>query len=122
MAASDNFVADISRFVDRTKANLDLQVRGIALAALARLQQLTPVDTGRLRASWQLDPPAGKIVAGEPVTITITTNVEYARRVDQGFVGTDRLGRHYDQQGVHMVAQTVAELPGIAARVQEDLK
>ena len=28
----------------------------------------------------------------------VGTNVEYARRLELGFVGTDRLGRHYDQK------------------------
>lgn len=120
MAGSDQFVADISRFVDRTKSNMDEQVRGIALGALERLQEYTPVDTGRLRASWQIEPPIADIRAGEPVTIT--TNVEYAHRVDQGFVGEDSLGRLYNEQGAHMVAKTIEDLPKIAEEVQENLK
>lgn len=120
MASSDQFVADISRFIDRAKSNMDEQVRGIALGALERLQEYTPVDTGRLRASWQIEPPLADIRAGEPVTII--TNIEYARRIDQGFVGTDSLGRHYNEHGAHMVAKTIDDLPKIAAEVQDNLK
>jgi hypothetical protein len=44
-------------------------------------------------------------------------------RVEFGFVGTDSLGRHYNQRGVGMLQQTLAEMPSIAvnaaARVAE---
>lgn len=116
----ETFVANISRWVEEQKRNQDLYVRGVALAALVRLQELTPVDTGRLRASWQLDPPVAEIRAGE--TVSITTNVVYARRVEFGFVGIDSLGRHYNQRGAHMVEKTMAELPAIAEQVKKDLR
>jgi phage gpG-like protein len=58
--------------------------------ALAR--QLAPKDTGRL---------ANSITVREtgPLTWEVFTNVEYARRQEFGFVGTDRLGRTYNQPG-----------------------
>lgn len=98
---------------------MDAYVRGVALGALAYLQSVTPVDTGRLRASWQLEPAPEDIRAGD--VVRISTNVVYARRVDLGYVGTDSLGRYYDQKGAHMVEKTIAQLPIIADQVRKDL-
>jgi hypothetical protein len=119
-ADADRFVADISAWVRQQKSNQDLFFRGVCLGALGRVQELTPVDTGRLRASWQLEPALEAIHAG--ATVSIVTNVVYARRIDEGFVGVDSLGRHYHQRGVHMVERTIAALPEIAAQVEKDLK
>lgn len=71
------------------------------------------VDTGRLRASissnWTGSGMAkGKVKSpaeaddgvGQPtkeLTGVVGTNVEYARRLELGFVGTDSLGRIYNQ-------------------------
>jgi hypothetical protein len=119
-ANADRFTADISEWVRKQKDNPDLFFRAVCLGALAQVQEFTPVDTGRLRASWQLEPALEAIHAG--VKVSIITNVVYAHRVDQGFVGTDALGRQYDQHGVHMVERTIAALPAIAAQAKEDLK
>jgi len=55
-------------------------------------------------------------------TITIINPVVYARRVEYGYVGEDSLGRHYNQQGRHMVGQTIAEMPQIAANAIARIK
>jgi hypothetical protein len=115
-----DFTVEIDKWVKKAKANADLATRAIALALLERVQELTPVDTGRLRASFQIEPPIGEVTADEPVDIV--TNVEYARRIEYGFVGKDSLGRQYDQPGHGMVAQTVAEAPAIAKRVLAGIK
>jgi hypothetical protein len=41
----------------------------------------------------------------------------YARRMNFGFVGTDSLGRAYNQPGHHFVEAAVAKWPAIVARV-----
>ena len=53
-------------------------------------KKLVPVDTGRLRASItnEVEEEVGRV----------GTNVEYARRIELGFVGTDILGRNYNQK------------------------
>ncbi len=119
-ANADRFMADLSAWVAKQKSQPDLYFRALCLGALAKVKELTPVDTGRLRASWQIDPPPAQIYAG--MRVAITTNVVYARRIDEGFVWADSLGRHYHQAGVHMVEKTVAALPEIAAQVEKDLK
>ena len=53
-------------------------------------KKLCPVDTGRLRASitHEIDGLTGRV----------GSNVEYARRIELGFVGVDSLGRKFNQQ------------------------
>ena len=52
-------------------------------------KRLVPVDTGRLRGSItnEVEETVGRV----------GSNVEYARRIELGFVGVDALGRHYNQ-------------------------
>lgn len=79
-------------------------------------KQLCPVDTGRLRSSISVNwsgsgMESGKV--GSPAktedgismpptevgkfTGRVGSNVEYARRIELGFVGADALGRVYNQ-------------------------
>lgn len=51
---ASTFRLDVSKFVDKTKARLDLVVRKIALELFTRVVLKSPVDTGRFRANWQL--------------------------------------------------------------------
>jgi hypothetical protein len=44
---------------------------------------------------------------------TFTWNTEYARRVNNGFVGDDKLGRTYNQVGAHFVEGAVDQWPAI---------
>ena len=52
-------------------------------------KRLVPVDTSRLRTSItnEVEETVGRV----------GSNVEYARRIEMGFVGTDALGRTYNQ-------------------------
>ena len=52
-------------------------------------KRIVPVVTSRLRTSItnEVEETVGRV----------GTNVEYARRVELGFVGVDSLGRHYNQ-------------------------
>lgn len=52
-----------------------------------------PVLTGTLRRSIHTEVTAGD---GEASAL-VGTDVPYARRLEFGFVGADRLGRHYNQ-------------------------
>ena len=51
------------------------------------------VDTGAYRRSWTTEVS----VSGEVVTAVVGTNQPQALRLEYGFVGTDILGRVYDQ-------------------------
>lgn len=46
--------------------------------------------------------------------VMIVNPVVYARRIEYGFYGTDKLGRHYNQAGHFMLTQTMEEAPQIA--------
>lgn len=60
-------------------------------------------------------PPLSASFGNNPMMNWVISNpVVYARRVEFGFQGTDDKGRTYHQQGRHMLAQTIAELPAIA--------
>ncbi|EPK6501896.1 TPA: HK97 gp10 family phage protein [Klebsiella quasipneumoniae subsp. quasipneumoniae] len=52
MADNDPFVAAVNAFVLRAKENQEQVIRAVSLRILARLVQMSPVDTGRFRGNW----------------------------------------------------------------------
>lgn len=66
-------------------------VEDAALECMNQAKQNAPFRTGTLRRSIHGDPEDGGL------TWAVGTNVEYARRIEFGFVGADRLGRNYNQ-------------------------
>jgi phage gpG-like protein len=75
----------------------DLIRRGIRVESQAKLNASgrpgPRVQTGRLRSSitWAL----GRDTRG--LFVDVGSNVVYAKRIEEGFHGTDSLGRRYDQ-------------------------
>lgn len=124
--SDDPFVVSVAAFVERAREKADLALRATAYAALARVMQLTPVNTGYLRASWQVSllGSTEAITSRSNMTVlatlrmgdrvVISNPVRYAMRIEYGFVGTDKLGRRYNQQGVGMMHQTISELAMIS--------
>ncbi|MDD5385350.1 MAG: HK97 gp10 family phage protein [Gallionella sp.] len=47
-----NFSLDISRFVEKAKANIDIAARKTTLEVFSRVIKRSPVDTGRFRGNW----------------------------------------------------------------------
>jgi hypothetical protein len=113
--ADSDFEVNISRWVAKQKADLETFKTALGEAEVTRLKELTPVDTGNLRSRWHVE----KITDDE---IVIINDAEYAHRINNGFIGTDSLGRRYHQRGVHMVEQAIAETPQIVKKAEEDLK
>jgi len=84
-----------------------------------------PVITNNLRGSLQSSIAGGASGEGEASHIlvapqmkggdlaTFTWTAEYARRVNNGFVGEDKLGRTYSQVGAHFVEGAVDQWPAI---------
>ena len=123
----------VDQWVDKAKSNLQAVFAGTVLDIVARLQELTPVRTGYLRANWTVvatddATPITSQTAGADLSFAITdlkigvraviTNpVKYAARINFGYVGPDKLGRHYHQEGRHMVEQTISEIPQIVKAV-----
>jgi hypothetical protein len=129
----DQFAVDVRQWVEKAKGNTNGAFQATALLALARVKELTPVDTGFLRASWTIangsnvagvagaDQSALEVVASLQLgdRIMLVNPAPYAMRVNFGFVGEDSLGRHYDQKGRHMVEQTISEMPEISRQAVE---
>lgn len=126
----DPFVIAVDEWIAKVRDRADRITRAIAEDCLARVKDLTPVKTGYLRANWAIvEGNAGAALAGaregdslavilslkSGVTWTLYNPVVYAARIENGFVGEDSLGRHYDQKGAHMLQQTITEFPSIAA-------
>lgn len=129
-----DFQAKVGRWTRQVKERSEEALRAIALAAEARVKELTPVKTGNLRANWSVVTSADAVAkaSGAPRSEAATARlgqkiylinpVEYARRVEYGFTGADALGRQFNQAGAGMVAQTMAELPGIAKKIVREIK
>lgn len=73
-----------------------------------RAKGLAPFDTHNLRTSIDTEVERAN---NSSVVGRTGTNVEYARRIELGFVGTDSLGRRYNQSGKPYLAP--------AARMEE---
>lgn len=85
---------------------LCLVAGGLVLSGAAKRN--APFISGTLRRSIhvgghagasdaQFDGGSSDIGGNEPLSIRIGTNLPYARRIEDGFTGTDSLGRQYDQ-------------------------
>ena len=125
---SIDFTLAVEQWVSKAKERADMAFRATTQDALALVKSLTPVQTGYLRANWTVvrnDDP--QPIAGRPVDSDLIINqlrlgdrlvilnpVVYAARVEYGFVGTDSLGRTYNQIGRGMMQQTIAETPRLA--------
>jgi len=48
------FEADLTRFVKKTKGNVDTVVRKVGFDLTRQVIKRTPVDTGRARGNWQV--------------------------------------------------------------------
>lgn len=113
-----SFSASVDKWVGETKERASAVFRGSAQELFERVVKATPVDTGYLRASYQVVvngslPPANKtgegtaptppVIAATIANLQIGDNVSlgytavYARRLHYGFTGQDSLGRNYNQ-------------------------
>lgn len=81
--------------LDRAPATVRAAARSHVRATAANVEttakQLAPVKSGTLKRSIHTRSDLDGLAAD------VGTDLEYARRVELGFVGTDSLGRTYDQ-------------------------
>lgn len=114
------FANQVDAWVQQTEKRMNAVFRLSTQKVITYMQENVPYQDGFLRASLVVlvnqDPPPpnqsqedgmGKYtdaymqlqiagaVAGDRITAAYT--MEYARRLEFGFVGTDSLGRHYNQ-------------------------
>ncbi|WP_448043811.1 hypothetical protein [Bradyrhizobium liaoningense] len=79
--ANGVFAADIAKFVEKAKGNVDQAIRRAALDIFGRVVIKTPVDTGRLMGSWQV--AIGSIPSGQ-VNHLDKTGTETIARINVG--------------------------------------
>jgi Bacteriophage HK97-gp10, putative tail-component len=130
---SDSFSLDVEKYVARARGLADAAFQATALDAINTVKSFTPVRTGFLRANWTVVknndevPLPSRVQTPELVIaslrigdrLLIVNPVVYARRVEFGFIGTDKRGRHYDQMGAGMMQRTMDLLPEIARKATE---
>ena len=89
-----------------------------------------PVDTSALRNSSRASTsgmPSGSSAPPELMfatmrvgdTVTVGWTVAYARRMEFGFFGPDKLGRVYSQPGNHFLTTAVQQWPQIVDKATE---
>ena len=142
------FKVDLDAWRALTDRQLRALARQSIQALAEQIVETTPWDTGFLRGEWQpslnvLPPPrperddaarseetpgavmarVGIVISGlEPGdTFFMTNNAAYARRLEFGFVGPDKLGRVYNQPGQFWVTRAVARWDVIVAEEARDL-
>tara|TARA_R110000823_G_C15878557_1_gene494834 strand:+ start:534 stop:920 length:387 start_codon:yes stop_codon:yes gene_type:complete len=115
-----SFKRDLSRFVKKTNNMTEKVFKGTTIGLFNKVVQRTPVETGRLRNSWQpsVNSPSDSTKEGGSNTIEttvlgskigdkiyITNNLPYAKEIEGGSSRTKA------PQG--MVAVTVAEYQSV---------
>jgi hypothetical protein len=130
---SESFSLEVERWVIKAKDLADAAFQATAMDTVNTVKSYTPVRTGFLRANWTVVknndeiPVPARVQTPEKTIATlrlgdrllIVNPVVYAARVEFGFVGTDKLGRHYNQVGAGMMQRTMDQLPEIARAATE---
>ena len=141
-----DFEAAVDAWCDAVEAKAGQVFRGIAEAALQRVKELTPVDTGLLRSAWSITagedptPILGKRAGRQAGTaadlpalgldlqrvalgdvLRVVNPTVYARAVEYGRAIEKKDGTTVHVPGRGMLTQTVAELPEIAEQVIADV-
>ena len=106
-ANGDELIAALGELRAKLHAALPGASAQAALVIQAAGMRKTPVKTGALRRSWHIEP------FGEGTRVAPT--MIYARRIELGFHGPDKLGRVYHQAGKPYVKPAFDE-SRIAAR------
>lgn len=125
--------SNLDAWARATKQRMDAVVKG-STQEVCRIAQ-TPVskggrmvvDTGFLRNSFQSSLNGSTSFTGGDSYVMVAASMKagdvaqfgwtaaYARRQNYGFVGTDSLGRTYNQQGKHFLEGATMQWPSIVA-------
>lgn len=129
----DRLSEQLAAYAKQAMTDVEKTAARAVMEVFSRIKLRTPVDTGRLRASWTItdgiQTVANPLAAGQygpeaPPQLsrdrtivgrswTIHNPMPYARRIEYGFTGQDRLGRSYQQSPAGMVRTTLIEFNGI---------
>lgn len=87
----DQVFKNLDSFEAKVKAKQKVALMLAANAYKNDVQKIAPYDTGTLRRSIHVE------MMDDDTTAIIGTDLPYARRLEYGFVGKDKLGRYYNQ-------------------------
>jgi hypothetical protein len=120
-AKSYDFAANVAAFSEKVQRNIRAWIlegfQDMAGEVYANWTGFKK-ETGFSRASWHIrvnDAPGGIGSYQLGDTISYANSAVYARRLELGFVGTDSLGRHYNQAGRFIVQDVFNRAPAIFA-------
>ena len=102
----------------REGGRVPFQTGNLANSLLASTSAMPPTSEGPFTGS-----NVGLVAATLKATqfVYLGYQARYARRVNNGMVGADSLGRVYNQEGAHFVEGAVAEWPNIVNRAAREV-
>ena len=124
-------VATLDAWTKKTQQRIDAVLKDATQSVISVAQTSKghggrmPVITNKLRGSLQSSIAGGAFGEGEASHILVAGNMKggdlatfkwtakYARRVNNGFTGPDKLGRTYSQDGAHFVEGAVVQWAAI---------
>ena len=87
MATGKKFAADLDRFADKMTIDLATFRRRVTLGLKEKIERRTPVDTGRLRASWAVsDGQPSTYVPAENSTGSAPIQAQFSKPFDSSFI------------------------------------
>lgn len=137
------FLQAVNKWTRETDERVEAALQNTALEFFYALRRATPVLTGNLRDSLIAGPKGTVTTAvtgpsearsGEEISIAAIMGLNtgdrvefvysatYAMRQNYGFVGTDILGRTYNQAGKFWIEAVGSQYRSIARRVATDLR
>jgi len=97
LEGADGLSKKFQKIVDNAATKMEAAVTVGAMKVMNSAKSKAPYKTGNLRSSIHVEPrSSGK----DEAVVEVGTDVEYARRMEFGFRGTDSRGRKYNQ-GTH---------------------
>lgn len=141
---ADDFTASVDAWAKKSKERMSavrkrsIEMLGAEMTRTKPQGGRVPFDTGNLALSLLAStagmpktsdgPYSGNNIGSVVVTLAdnqplwIGYQAAYARRVNYGFVGADRLGRVYNQTGNYFVEGAIAEWQTIVNKAIAELK
>jgi len=104
--ANVKVISHRKKVMSRIERNIaDILIVG-ADTVKSKTAQDTPTISGDLKGSWTASDVKD---SGTKSHINVGSNLEYAARVELGFVGDDILGRTFNQEGQYMLTNAFKE-------------
>lgn len=118
-ARSIELLAEEMQRTTREGGRVPFKTGNMANSLLASKSGLPPTSSGPYSGT-NVGLITATIKATEPVWLGYQAG--YARRVNNGFIGEDKLGRVYNQQGAHFVEGAFAEWNNIVRQAASEIR